>query len=134
MLSLQEIIAAPGLTPFAVACPEWGGDVWLLPMSGEDLDAWDQEQSRRKWPHDDKGNPLEGDWRGLRAFAVARQVCDESGQRFGPSDADILALSKKSGAVLNRLFRALQEKSGLLADAVEDAEKNSPPGQTGSSG
>lgn len=124
MLTLQNILAIDDLKPFSVNCPEWGGAVWLMPMNGEDRDAWDQEQSRRKWPHDEHGKQLDADWRGLRAFAVARQMCNEAGERFTPTDADILALSKKSGAAIDRCFRSLQEKSGLLVDAVEDAEKN----------
>jgi hypothetical protein len=118
------VIAADDLKPFKVSCPEWGGDVWMLPMMGDDRDAFDELQTKKKYPRDDKGNLIEGDWRGLRAAAVGRAMCDESGVKFNPTDADILALGKKNGAALDRCFDELQQRSGLYPQAVEDSEKN----------
>jgi hypothetical protein len=47
-----------------------------------DRDAFDELQTKKKYPRDDKGNLIEGDWRGLRAAAVGR-----AGDRMGDGKA-----------------------------------------------
>lgn len=123
-LSLFDAIKKPDIAPVKVHCPEWEADCYVLPMGGDDRDWWDQLTREKRWPIDDRGNPMEPNWRGLRAALVAHQWCDEHGEREPYTDADVLALGKKNGAAIDRLFSKIQELSGLLPGAVEDEEKN----------
>lgn len=125
-LTLEQILAADDRKIITVACPEWGGDVAMMPFSGNDRDWYDQLQSSKRWPTDESGKevPEQADWQGIRAAAVARAMCDEKGTRVKATEADVLALGERSGAALDRCYLALRKASGLGADEEEKAEKN----------
>lgn len=111
-----------------VATPEWAASglpaVFVRALDGHGRDRYDQIQAAKRWPHDEKGNRLEGDWRGLRAELLAMTLCDERGTLLGFSDLEIHALGQKCGAPLDRCFDVAQRISGLGADAVEQEAKN----------
>ena len=119
-LTIQQIIDASDREVSRVKCPEWGGEVCMLPFSGNDRDWYDQIYSEKRWPADGK----EPDWQGLRAAAVARALCDDTGERQAATEADVLALGSKNGAALDRCYRALRDASALHGAADEEAEKN----------
>jgi len=120
-LTKEELMAAEDRRPVRVAVPEWGGDCWLLPMGGDDRDAFDQwatENTRCDEPN----------WRGLRAQLVAACLCDSGGELFGFTDAEILALGQKSAAALDRLFEVAQRINRITDKDLDELEKNSPSG------
>ncbi len=115
-LSKEQIISSIDLKLEKVAVPEWGGDVFISEMSGTDRDAYEMSLLVRQ------GDKFVQDLSNARAKLVARCLVDEDGKRLF-TEADIAALGKKSGAVLDRLDDVAKRLNGLEAKAVEDAEK-----------
>jgi hypothetical protein len=118
-------LGAKDRAPVPVKTPEWsafGLPVChlLLPLGGTELDRYDQIKAKKLWPE----NPDNEDWRGLRAAAVGLCQCDENGTLLNYTDAELLILGQKSGAVLDRLYQKIRSTSGMLPGAVEDEEKN----------
>ena len=62
------------------------------------------------------------DLKNVRAKLVARSVVDESGARVF-DDADVLKLSDKSAAGLQRVFEVAQRLSGLSDEDVDELVK-----------
>jgi imidazoleglycerol phosphate dehydratase HisB len=122
MLTRQEILGADDLQLDEHAVPEWGGTVYLRALTSAERE---QLEGRVR-----QGTVVEG----LREQLVAAAVVDVSGRAlFTP--ADVPALAEKNGAVMDRLATAILRLSGMGAQAVEEAEKNSaaaPSGDLGS--
>lgn len=121
LLTKQQILQADDRRPVRVDVPEWGDGafVYVLPMSGSDRDWYDQYQCELRFPEGGK----EPDWRGLRAGALSRGLCDEGGKLLGFTDAEVLELGDKNGAAIERCFETLKRLSGLGPDE-ETAAKN----------
>lgn len=134
-MSFKDLIlgATENRQPVPVAVPEWPevGTVYLLPMSGDDLDRYDQLKSQKMYPLEDEG---EADWRGVRAITVSMHVCDADGNREQWTEAEVNGLGRKSAIVLDRLYQKCCKISALRPSDVEDAEKNLSGGPTENSG
>jgi hypothetical protein len=134
------ILQAEDRKPELVKTPEWAAfgvpEVYVIDIGGDGRDRYDQIQGKKKYPTDDNGDVVEEkiDFRGLRAALVSMGLCDARGNHAEWTEREIHALGKKSGAALDRVFRRIRDKSGLGADAVEQAEKNSPADPNGNSG
>ena len=124
ILSIDQILAANDMECERVNVPEWGGDICLRTLMGWERDKLNQEaQGENVLLH-------------FRAKVVARSLCDESGKTLGVTDEQMIALSNKSGKVLDQLFEICCKLSGIGAQdqaTVEANEKNGQ-GQSGSSG
>jgi hypothetical protein len=123
-----RLLAADDEQVVAVPTPEWAKaglpSMHVRALDGHGRDRYDQHQAAKRWPRDDKGNPLPPDWSGLRAILLAMSFCTEAGELLGFSELEVHALGKKSGAALDRCFETAQRISGLTVDAVENEEKN----------
>jgi len=117
MLTRDEILQRPDMAPVKADVPEWGGVVYVRPLTGAERDSYEASQYTMQ------GDKLERHLENLRARLLVRAICDESGKRLF-TDADAPALGEKSAAVLGRLFVVAQRLSGMTAEAAEDAEKN----------
>ncbi len=106
-----------------ISCPEWGGDVYLRAMRGDDRDSWEQKHAK-----------LREDWRGLRSSTVAAHLVTEAGEPLGFTDAEVLKLGEKNAAVLDRLFDVCQRLSGITDADIEGLEKNLPAAPSGRNG
>lgn len=127
-LTIEDVLPLDDCDVRKVECPEWGGDVYLTVMSGDQRDEYDQ----RIADLDDAGT-----LQGIRAFVVAASWCDENGKRANPSVENIARLGSKNGKAMQRLFKVACQLSGLgaFADAaIGDAEKNLNDVQNGNSG
>src|SRR4051812_3473909 len=101
-MSLKDLIIGAADRPTElVPVPEWGTDVYVRVMSGEERDAWERGAF-----DDGKGSG------GVRAKLLVRALCDEAGQRVFADD-DAPALSQKSGVVLSRLYDAASRVNGI---------------------
>lgn len=122
ILTADAILQADDLKRKTVNVPEWGGDVVVRELTGTERDSYEAQQTVRK------GDRVEPNPIGFRARLVVRALVDENGNRLF-KDTDAPKLSEKNGAVLDRLWDEIALLSGLVATAVEDAEKNSetPP-------
>lgn len=122
MASIKEMIqAAVDLPRVPVPCPEWGAageGLYIRGMTGAERDAFDAEVYSRQSRKGQK------DLAGLRVSMIISCTVDAEGVNvFAPADATWLV--GKSGAVIERLFRAAQDASGLTKQDVEELEKNS---------
>jgi hypothetical protein len=118
VLDRAAILGADDLPRERVACPEWGGDVFVRTLTALDRDAWEQETYTARQAAGRIGKSVN-----VRASLCARVICDAAGARVF-SDEDIAALGAKSGRVLDRLFEVAQRLNGIGVADVEELEKN----------
>jgi hypothetical protein len=113
LLTREQILAADDIKKEPVRVPEWGGEVLIAAMNGAARDAWEQslitEEKLR----------LEN----IAARLVAHCAVDENGARLF-TDADIVALGKKSSKALARCVKAAQRLNGLTGADLEELAKN----------
>jgi len=116
LLLRDGILGADDLPLVEVAVPEWGGVVWVKPMTAEGRDAFEADVS------DAEGNI---DKHNFRANLCVRCIVDpESGERVF-KDADAKALGAKNALPVNRVFEVAAQASGLTPEDVEKLEGNS---------
>ncbi|QDU62172.1 Phage tail assembly chaperone [Planctomycetes bacterium Pan216] len=120
-LTRDQILGAEDLARESVDVPEWGGQVFVRMMSGEERDEFDQALVAKA--SGTNANNLKVDVREMRARLCSLTICDEKGQLLF-SRADVAALGKKSGAALQRVFDAAQKLNKINGDAVKSLEKN----------
>ena len=123
MLDKQAILGADDLPVTTVDVPEWGGQVGVRCMTGAERDEFEQSVS-------DASKNGKVNIRGLKGRLVGLTLCDEAGARLF-TDAEIADLAKKSGAAIDRLFKAAQKLNHLTDDDVEELAGNSEGGQNG---
>ena len=109
-LSRDAILGAHDTALVSVDVPEWGGTVYVKPMSGRDRDAYDLEI-------------VSGKTVNMRARIAVRVVCDANGVAlFTPEDAD--ALGAKSATALDRIYAAMQSTSRVTQEGIEGLKKD----------
>lgn len=120
-LSREEILGVKDFDVEEVNVPEWGGAVYVRPMTGRDRDKTEAEMFA------DGNRESEGvDPKCLydrRARIVARTLCDKEGNLLF-SDSDIGPLSEKSGIVLDLLYEKGMAISKWTDDEIEAVKKN----------
>lgn len=123
-LDKAAILSAVDLTPVRLAVPEWGGAVYLKPMSGAQRDTFEQmavQATERK------------DYRGMKAKMAVMALCDSAGSRLF-ADGDAAALAEKGAKALERIFQRIQEINGLADKDVEELVGNSDGDRNAASG
>jgi len=116
VLLRDAILSAVDLPLVEVEVPEWGGIVYVKPMTAGARDAFEASVA------DSEGNV---DRRNFRAKLVVRCMVDpETGHRLF-KDTDALALADKNALPVSRVFDAAAKASGLSPDDVEAMEGNS---------
>lgn len=129
-LSRDAILGAVDIQTEKVPVPEWGDDVIIRGLTGEERDAY--EGSRRQIRN--FGTPqqeavLVND--NMRANLLVKCIVDEAGNRiFADRDAGLLGM--KNGRVLDRLFDVAARLSGLNDEEAEAIEGNSEAASDGS--
>lgn len=118
LLSRDAILAAADRPLKTVPVPEWGGDVLIQTMDG-----------RTRAQYEDA---TDGPYELLRATLIAMCVVDADGRPLFTA-ADVQALNDKSGAVLDRIFRAITRHNRLRKIDREADEKNFEPASGGNS-
>jgi hypothetical protein len=119
MLTKDEILRANDARTEEVRVPEWGGSVYVRAMTSLERDKYESEWLRFR----ENNNGDVKDSTHFRAFLASRVVCDETGTPLF-SQADVMALSLKSGAALTRITEAAIRLNGLFGfDEVAD-QKN----------
>lgn len=113
ILDKKTILAANDVVKELVFVPEWGGEVWVRGMTGASRDKFEASIVQTK------GKDQTVNMTNLRAKLASFTICDEQGQRLF-SDADIMELSNKSAAALQRIFVVAQRLSGIGDDEVKE--------------
>lgn len=118
LLSRDQIESADDLPSQIVPVPEWGGDVKIVGLSGEDVDKYEASVLRLR-----KGKP-DVALQNATARLVAWCLVDEHNSRLFPNEGDVKALGKKSGVALQRCFDVAAKLSGLRPEDVEAMVEN----------
>lgn len=118
LLNRDQIESADD-TPFEiVSVPEWGGDVKIVGLSGEDVDRYEASVLRLR-----KGKP-DVALQNATARLVAWCMVDENNSRLFPNEGDVKMLGKKSGKALQKCFDVAARLSGLRPEDVEAMVEN----------
>lgn len=110
-LSKEQILNAKDYDIEKVDVPEWGGEVFLKPLSGT---------VRNQLVYQVQANK---DLEKVQLQVLVNSICDEDGNLLF-TEKDILALGKKSSTVIARLEAIASKISGLTPDAEDEALKN----------
>jgi hypothetical protein len=122
-LSRDGILGAVDIQVEKVDVPEWGGDVLIRGLTGEERDAY--ESSLRQIRN--AGTPQQElviVQLNARANLLVKCLVDENGDRVF-TDRDAPALGAKNGRVIDRLYDVATRLSGLSDEAAEEIEGNS---------
>lgn len=111
-----------------IRVPEWGGDVCIRSLYGEERDAFEETIVRRR------GTDVQTNTKHLRARFIAWTVVEDEGGALMFSEDDIPSLSKQPARVLDRIFAVAQALSGMSDDDVDQLAGNYSAGQNGDSG
>lgn len=114
-LSAAAILGAEDLQRELVSVPEWNGDVWVSTMTGTARDEFEQEV--QGFLGDELPIP------NARARLLVRCLTNAAGAPLFAL-AEMEALGKKNGAVLDRLFDVAMRLSGLDKKTAEALKKN----------
>lgn len=113
MLTKGQILAVEDRKFAIVNVPEWGGDVRIGTMSASARDEYDRIIMRMR---DKSSDAID-----IRAPMVAACLVDENGEPlFSPDER--VALGRKSGPVMVRLFNECLKLNGMGEDAKEQAK------------
>lgn len=131
MLSKKDIMAAPDIKSECVSVPEWGGDVMVYGMSGNERDEY--ESSIVEVSGSGKTQTQTLRMQRVRAKLCSLTIRDEDGRRMFDDD-ELDALGGKSSQALQRIFEVAQRLSGLTQEDTEALAKNLESGQAAASG
>jgi hypothetical protein len=123
-LNRDAILGAVDIQTEKEFVPEWGGDVIVRGLTGEELDAY-QATIRQMRPRlDGKGMEPVLIQDNMRAKLLVKCLVNEAGERLF-TDQDASALGAKNGSVLDRLYDVAARLSGLSDEEKEEMEGNS---------
>lgn len=126
ILTREDILEADDINLEKVEVPEWGGMVYLKPLSGIKRDRLENAAHKRN-----KKGVM--DVQNLKVqFVIASTVDSDGNQIFTPSDAKELNL--KNARPIDALFQIVQRLSGLSDEDVEELVGNFGSGRNGDSG
>lgn len=111
-LTGAAILAARDLKLVRLEMPEWGGHVFVRPMTAGERDAFDLVVTQKR------GQAK------IRAYIVALCTVDAKGKRlftFG----DVDHLDEKASGPMTRIFMKARQINKLFVEDIEAAEKNS---------
>lgn len=113
VLDRSAILAVSDIQTRTVAVPEWGGDVLVRGMTGLERDQYETSIL------DQRGKKAKVDLLNARARLASMTIVDEKGDRVF-TDADVVALGKKSAAALDRIYDVAAALSGISDDDLDD--------------
>ena len=123
MLTKAAIQKAKPVRTKKVKVPEWGGEVYVLAMSGTERDAYEAEYMAMP----EKARAVN-----MRARMAARVIVNDKGDRLFTDD-DINWLGDQPASALERIFIVAMKLAGMTKDDAEELEKNSPSAPSGAS-
>lgn len=102
-----------------VECPEWAemGDIYVRSMTGTSRDNYDMGLYHASLVEADKRDY------NMRAEMAVASACDVDGNLLFTKD-DLSWLGTKSGAVLDRIFDAAKDLSGVSEKDIAEMEKS----------
>jgi hypothetical protein len=131
-LTREAILAASDIVTEAVDIPEWGGQVMVRALTGEERDSWEESLLVEKKGRNGR-TTREANLKNIRAKLVSISTYDADGNRLF-TEYDVQVLGKKSASALQRIFKVAQRLSGLTDEEVDDLANDLGNDQSGNSG
>lgn len=116
MLTKEQILDAQDITKELVKVPEWGGDIYVCTMTGEERDAFEVSIMDKKTSKVNFAN--------IRAKLCAKTIRDENGHTMF-TDKDVDVLGRKSALALDRIYEVAQRLNGIGKKEIDELQKNS---------
>lgn len=110
ILTRGEILSLDDSPLTRIPVKEWGGDVFARALSADEREEFETFAS---------GKPKSG----IQAHLLAICLVDESGNRLF-NDDDVIALGKKNGAPVGRIFKSIMKLNAMTDDEMKELEKN----------
>jgi len=123
-LNRDAILGAVDVQTEKVFVKEWGDDVIVRGLTGDELDSFQGSIREFRPTFDGKGVEPVLVQDGMRAKLLVKCLVDEAGERLF-SDQDAPALGAKNGSVIDRLYDVAARLSGLSEEEKEALEGNS---------
>jgi hypothetical protein len=123
-LNRDAILGAVDVQTEKTDVPEWGGEVIIRGLTGDELDAFQGSIRQFRPSLDGKGMEPVLIQEGMRAKLLVKCLVDENGERLF-TDQDAPALGAKAGAVIDRLYDIAASLSGLSEEEKAVLEGNS---------
>lgn len=127
LLGRDQILGADDLQTKDIPVLEWGGDVRIRMLTGEQRDAFEASLVEMKKDGSQKRN-----MDNVRARLAALCIVNEANEQLF-TKADIGQLGRKSAAALQRVFNACQEFNGFTDADVEELAEGFEPAPNGAS-
>ncbi len=113
-LTADDVFAADDITTEKMYIPEWKGNVYIRQSTGRDQDKFESEFRGKN------GGP---NLMHARARLVATSLYTVKGEKMF-TDEQIVKLSNKSGAVLNRIIDRITAINNITNEDLEKIAKN----------
>lgn len=107
-LSRDAILAATDIQLRKVSVPEWGGEVYISPLTVADADQLMLTDPKKQ---------------SYRVKMIVLSLTDKDGNRLFTDD-DIPALSKKSATSITRLVDEIQRSNVMVGEDRKELEGN----------
>lgn len=114
LLGRNQILDAKDLTTEDVPVPEWGGEVRIRMLTGEERDAFEASMVELK-----KDGSAKANRENVRARLLVLCIVNEQGEQMF-NRADIKLLGRKSAKALERVINAANELNGISEKDIED--------------
>jgi hypothetical protein len=131
-LSRDGILGAVDVQIEKVPVPEWGDEVIVRGLTGDELDDYQGSVRQFRPTFDGKGMEAVLIQEGMRAKLLVKCLIDEAGERLF-TDQDAPALGAKNGSVIDRLYDVAARLSGLSEEEKQELEGNSEPAESAGS-
>lgn len=117
LLTKELILACTDLKTETVDVPEWGGEVLLQGLNGEQREVVEIRI--------DKATKKDAEaWKGVKALTLSFGIINPDKTPMFAGEKDVAALAKKSSAAIDRLFERLLTLSGMTKKDREEIAKN----------
>jgi hypothetical protein len=123
-LTRDAILGAVDVQTEKVFVKEWGDDVIVRGLTGDELDNFQGSIRQFRPSFDGKGMEPVLVQDGMRAKLLVKCLVDEAGERLF-TDQDAPALGAKNGSVIDRLYDVAARLSGLSEEEKAELEGNS---------
>ncbi len=114
ILGRNQILDADDLKTEEVPVPEWGGEVLIRSLTGEQRDEYESSMFEMK----KDGTPRQN-LANVRARLVMLCIVNEQGEQMF-NKADIKLLGRKSAAALERVASAAQKLNAISDEDIEE--------------
>jgi hypothetical protein len=114
LLGRNQILDAKDLQTEDVPVPEWGGEVRIRMLTGEERDAYEASMVELK-----KDGSAKANRENVRARLLVLCIVNEQGEQMF-NRADIKLLGRKSAKALERVINKVNEMNGISEQDIEE--------------